>query len=181
MCAKLSKLHFDVSLFSNCGEKVMKRHITMWQIQERFAGPSPRNWRITIHWNVVLTVLHTPWDMWSMWKTIGTTLKCINVLQSREEGPIYHWNSIDSGPRVQRIHLNVLLFFNPRDRPFSCNSTRQIFPSFLRSLRPGPLELEINRTLECIWKVFQTPWHTCCSWKTLGTPLWSVLFFQSRR
>ena len=24
----------------------------------------------------------TPWDMWSMWKTVRTSLKCINVLQS---------------------------------------------------------------------------------------------------
>ena len=67
-------------------EKVMKRHITMGQIWGRFSGPSPRNWTTTIHWNVVRTVLHTPWDMWSMWKTGGTTLKCINGLQSREEG-----------------------------------------------------------------------------------------------
>ena len=151
VCAKLSVLHFDVSLFSNCGEKVMKRHITMGQIRDQFSGPSPCNWRTMIHQNLVLTVfhidhksqgvcktvrtkfwciivlqlrgeghekahnygtdsgqifrtfspqlenndtlnvvlivLHTPCNMWSVWKTVGTTLKCIDVLQSRGEGP----------------------------------------------------------------------------------------------
>ena len=86
----ISELHFDVSLFSNHGEKVLKRHITMEKIRDRFSGPSPCNWRTTIHWNVVLTVLHTPWDMWSLWKTVETTLKCIKVLQSGGEGPKLH-------------------------------------------------------------------------------------------
>ena len=86
-CAKLSELHFDVSFFSHHGEKVLKRHITMGQIWDRFSWPFPPNWRTMIHWNVLLRVLHTHWDIWSMWKTVGTTLKCINVLQSRGEGP----------------------------------------------------------------------------------------------
>ena len=54
----------------------------MGQIRDRFSWPSPCNWITTIHWNVVLTVLHTPWDMWSTWETVRTTLKCINVFQS---------------------------------------------------------------------------------------------------
>ena len=87
VCAKLPELYFDASLFSNRREKVMKRNMNMEQIWDRFSGPSPRNWRTTIHWNVVLTVLHTPWNMWSMWKTVGTTLKWINILQWRGEGP----------------------------------------------------------------------------------------------
>ena len=97
VCAKLSELHFDASLFSNRGEKVLKRHITMGQIWDRFSGSSPHNWRIMTHWNVFLTVLNTPWDMWSMWEIVETTLKCINVLQLRGKGPKYHWNLVDSG------------------------------------------------------------------------------------
>ena len=97
MFAKLSELHFDVSLFFNCGEKVLKRHIIMGQIWDKFSVPSPHNWRTTIHWNVVLTVSHTPWDMWSMWKTVKSILKFINVLHLQGEGPKLHWNSVDSG------------------------------------------------------------------------------------
>ena len=61
-----------------------------------------------IHQNVVLTVLDTPWDeMWSLWKTVRTTLKCIDVLQSR----LKVLNSIEIGwtqdLTVQRNHWNL--------------------------------------------------------------------------
>ena len=73
-------------------------------------GPSPRDWRTMIHQNIVLTVLHTPWDMWSMWKTVRTTLKCIDVLQSWGEGPNYHWNWVDSGSQRAIYIISCFLF-----------------------------------------------------------------------
>ena len=64
--AKLSETHFNVSLFYNCVEKVLKSRREMGQIWDRFSGSSSRNWRTSIHWNVVLTILNKPWDMWSL-------------------------------------------------------------------------------------------------------------------
>ena len=61
-----------------------------------------------MHQKVVLTVLHTPWAMWSMWKTVKTTLKCTNILQSRGEGTKYHWNWVDSGSQ-SATHVFVLV------------------------------------------------------------------------
>ena len=49
VCAKLSELHFNVSLFSSRREKVLKKNITMGQIRDKFSGPCPRNWRTTRH------------------------------------------------------------------------------------------------------------------------------------
>ena len=45
------------------------------------------NWRLTIHQNVVLAILQKPWDIWSLWKIVGTIFQCIIVLQWRREGP----------------------------------------------------------------------------------------------
>ena len=68
-----------------------------------YLGPSPRDWRTMINWNLVPTILHKPWDMWSLWKAVGTTLSS------------NHWekvlNSINilctQDLRVQRIHPHV--------------------------------------------------------------------------
>ena len=44
-------------------------------------------------------------------------------------------------------------------------------------LSPG---LENNETLQYISDSFHAPWHTCCSWKTVETPLRCLAFLQSR-
>ena len=50
-------------------------------------GPSPRDWRTLIHFNVVLTVFHIDHISQGVCKTVRTTFWCIIVLQSRGEGP----------------------------------------------------------------------------------------------
>ena len=47
--ANLSEPHFNVSLFSNRAEKVLKSRKTTGQISDRFSAPSPHDWRTTIH------------------------------------------------------------------------------------------------------------------------------------
>ena len=75
--SKLSELHFNLLLFTNCREKVLKSRGEIGQIWDWSLEPSPCDWRTTIHWNVVLTILHKPWDMWSLWKIVRTTFQCI--------------------------------------------------------------------------------------------------------
>ena len=48
---------------------------------------SPRDWEITMHQNIVLTIFHTQNICHHAWKTVRTTLQCIVGLQSRGEGP----------------------------------------------------------------------------------------------
>ena len=52
-----------------------------------YLGPSPRDWRTLIHFNVVLTVFHIGHISQGVCKTVRTTFWCIIVLQSRGEGP----------------------------------------------------------------------------------------------
>ena len=38
-----------------------------WKVAKQFSyfsGPSPRDWRTMIYWNVVLTIFHKSWDKW---------------------------------------------------------------------------------------------------------------------
>ena len=43
---------------------------------QTFSTFSPRLEK-TVHWNVILKILHKPWDMWSLWKIVGTTIQYI--------------------------------------------------------------------------------------------------------
>ena len=47
------------------------------------SGPCPRDWRITIHWNVDLVFLQQSWYIWLCWKIARTTFQCMDVPQSR--------------------------------------------------------------------------------------------------
>ena len=78
---KLSEQHINVSFFLNCLEKVLKTMGQIWPLVFYFSWPSPRNWRTTIHWNVVRIRFPKPWDMWSWWKIVGNTFQCIIVFQ----------------------------------------------------------------------------------------------------
>ena len=74
---KLPKLHFNELLFFNRREKVLKSRGKM--------EPFPCEWRTMIHINVVLIIVHTPWDMWSLYKIVQITFQCMIVFQSREK------------------------------------------------------------------------------------------------
>ena len=90
MRGKLSELPCNVLLFSNRGEKVMKCRKTMGHICVLYFlvfGHSPRNWRKTEHKIVVVRVFHAGWNICCVWKIVGTTFKCIVVLQSRTDCP----------------------------------------------------------------------------------------------
>ena len=52
-----------------------------------YLGPSPRDWRTLIHFNVVPTVFHIDHKSQGMCQTVRTTFQCIVVLQLRVEGP----------------------------------------------------------------------------------------------
>ena len=115
--AKLFELHFNLLLFSNRREKNLKSSKKMGLIVDWFSGPTCRNWRTTIHWNVVMAILHKLWDIWSLWKIVGTTFQCIIVLHPREKviNSLKIWWTQDL--KVQHIHLHIDQSFNL----FICN------------------------------------------------------------
>ena len=47
---------------------------------------SPRNWETTMRQNVFLTIFHTQYICHRAWKTVRTTLQCIDGLQLQAEG-----------------------------------------------------------------------------------------------
>ena len=78
MYGKLSELHLIVSLFLNCGEKVLKSSKTLVPQFLYFLGPSSRDLRTTIQWTVVLKIFHTWWHI---------CFVCNILPQLRGEGP----------------------------------------------------------------------------------------------
>ena len=85
VCAKLSELHFNVLLFSNCGEKVLKICPESVPLLCAFSGPSPCDWRTMIHQNVVLTLRY-----------VVNVVNCKNYIEMYQCPPI--------PGRVQRIY-----------------------------------------------------------------------------
>ena len=60
------------------------------KLQDRFVplflhilGPFLLDWRTSGLWNVFLTVFQAPWHTCHSWKTLGTSLQCVVLLQSR--------------------------------------------------------------------------------------------------
>ena len=60
-------------------------------------GQSPRDWRTVMYWNVVLTIFHKLWDIWSLWKIVRTIFQRTIVLQLRREGSKLHSNFVSCG------------------------------------------------------------------------------------
>ena len=63
---------------------------TKWKKMLKFwyhLGPSPRDWRTMIHWNVVPTIFHSDHISQGLWKIVRTTFQCSVVLQLQGEGP----------------------------------------------------------------------------------------------
>ena len=69
--------------------------------------PSPRDWRPTIHCNVVLTVFHTWWYIFCMWKIIRTTFWRIVVSKSREDCSIMWENCMDTGSESTTYCIHI--------------------------------------------------------------------------
>ena len=100
---------------NDCGEKVLKSIKIFVQKFSNFWGPSPRNMKTTIHRNLVLTLFHTTGQMYSLWKTAGTTFQRIIVLESRSKGPKYYWNVMHLGS--QSVTYRNMEFFYCTELP----------------------------------------------------------------
>ena len=87
---------FHVLLFSNCGSQIWKSLLNMSHFVPIFRTFSPQL-ENNDTFNLVPTILHKPWDMWSLWKFIGTAFQCIIVLQSLGEGVKQHTNVVHPG------------------------------------------------------------------------------------
>ena len=83
---KLSEIHSKVAVFSNPGDNIR----FLVKLRDRFVplflhilGPCLLDWRRLGLWNVFLTVFQAPWHTCHSWKTHGTPLQCVVLLQSR--------------------------------------------------------------------------------------------------
>ena len=83
---KLSEIHSKVLVSSNLGDNIQ----FLVKLRDRFAplflhilGLCLLDWRTLGLWNVFLTVFQAPWHTCHSWKTLGTPLQCVVLLQSR--------------------------------------------------------------------------------------------------
>ena len=86
-------LHFTVSLFSNPEDKVLKsRRKKLWDKSVPYfwqeSGPSPPDWRTTIHWIFGPAIFQPPRPM-VKFKTFDTTFHRMVVLQSKGKDSKY--------------------------------------------------------------------------------------------
>ena len=87
MYGKLSEQHLIVSLFLNCGEKVQKCMKTMGHMFYFFLGPSHRDLRTMIQWNVFHTWRHVCY----VWKIVGRSFQCSPIKGKRSrKGSQFH-------------------------------------------------------------------------------------------
>ena len=82
-----------VPLSSNRGEKLLNC-IQILLHKRHKLGPYPRNWRITVYWNIVLTIFYNDQMYRGLLKIVGTAFKCIIDLQLREDWPKMHGTRI---------------------------------------------------------------------------------------
>ena len=83
-----------------------------------YLGPSPRDMRTLIHFNVVPTVFHIDHISQGVCKTVRTTFQCIVVLQLRGEGP-------ENLSQIYPIVMCLFTTFSPRlenDDTSKCSS-----------------------------------------------------------
>ena len=81
--------------------------------------------------------------------------------------------------KLSEIRSKVLGFSNPGDNiRFLVKLRDRFVPWFLHILGPCLLDWRTLGLWNVFLTVFQAPWHTCHSWKTLGTPLY-VKFFSN--
>ena len=81
--------------------------------------PSPRDWRPTLLCNVVLTVFHTWWCIFCVWKIVRTTFQRIVVSQSWGDCSRMWENYMDPGSATYWMNQSVTKVFveQPRLHP----------------------------------------------------------------
>ena len=83
--------------------------------------------------------------------------------------------------KLSEVYSKVLLFPNPGDNIHFLVKVRDTFiPLFLHILGHCPLDWRTTGQQDVFLAVFQAPWYTCCSWKTVRTLLQCVVVFLSR-
>ena len=83
--------------------------------------------------------------------------------------------------KLSQTHSKIAMFSNPGDKVLKCVKTSgQICPVIKQEIGYCPLDWRTPGLCNGFLTVFQEPWHTCCSWKTVVTPLQCVVFLQSR-
>ena len=92
---KLSKIYSKVLVFSNLGDNIRflgKLRDRLFPLFFHILGHCLLDWRRLGLWNVFLTVFQEPWHTCDSWKTVGTPLQCVALLQSRGQCHNYCWN-----------------------------------------------------------------------------------------
>ena len=90
ICVENSQNHTLMFCFSLILQRRLEKQGKLW---DRFvpyffsiSWPFLHDWRPTMHCSVVLTVFHTLWYIFCVWKTVRTTLQCMVGLQSWRKG-----------------------------------------------------------------------------------------------
>ena len=79
--------------------------------------------------------------------------------------------------KLSKVHSKVLVFSNPGDNiRFLVKLRDRFVPLFSYILGPCPLDWRSIGLCNVFLKIFQAPFHNCCSWNTVGTPLHCVVF-----
>ena len=79
--------------------------------------------------------------------------------------------------KLPKTNSKVLMFPNPGDKVLRFVKTRgEICPVLKQEIGYCPLDWRTPGLWNGFLTVFQEPWHTCCSWKIVGTPLRCVVF-----
>ena len=83
--------------------------------------------------------------------------------------------------KLSETHSKVPMFSNPGDKVLKCVKSRgQICPVIYQDIGYCPLDWRTPGLWNGYLTVFQEPWHTHCSWKTVRTPFQRVVFLQYR-
>ena len=109
---------------------VRNKYVPLWDPESTkfqcYLGPSPRDWRTLIHFNVVGTVFHIDHMSQEVCKTVRPTFQYIFVLQFRGEGP----------ENLSRICPIVMCFFRTSSPQLENNDTSKCSSdSFAHTLR----------------------------------------------
>ena len=83
---KLSEIYSKVLVFSNPRDNIRffgKLRDRLVPLFSHISGHCLLDWRTLGLWNVFLTVFQAPWHTCEPWKTLGTPLQCVVLLQSR--------------------------------------------------------------------------------------------------
>ena len=119
---KLSEIHSKVLGFSNPGDIIrflVKLRDIFVPSFLHILGPCLLDWRTLGLWNVFLTVFQAPWHLCHSWKTLGTPLQCVVLLQSRGQCHDQCWNFMQPGSESaiymscveEAIQKSDMLFF----------------------------------------------------------------------